>query len=301
MAQSLKFGARPDGSVVSAYELSSETGFRAVILDQGAVLQSLCLPDGQNITLGFADWAGYESDTNYIGRIIGPNANRISNACFRIDGNQFQVTPNDGPNNLHSGPDGFHVQKWDVKTTASGLSLTLDTPDGQGGFPGAIKTQLHISLVENRLKLDIEAQSDHPTPLNMTWHPYWNLGKTLKIDGHDLFIDAQSITEFETGMSHQIKDTRHDFERARPIGSVQLDSNYKDVRQVVLSTDKLSMTVTSSLPDMQVYTGDALPSPRSGIAIEPQFQPNDVNLAQNSVLRAGETYKHWIEYRFDVS
>lgn len=301
MAQSRKFGTRPDGSIVSAYQLLSETGFQAVILDQGAILQSLRLPDGQNVALGFQDWDGYEIDRNYIGRIIGPNANRIANACFSIGGDEFQLTSNDELNNLHSGPNGFDVQKWSVEETASKLTLTLDTPNGRGGFPGAIKTKLHISLVENRLKLEIEAQTDRPTPLNMTWHPYWNLGKNLKIDGHDLYIAAQSITEFQTGMSRQVKDTRYDFGRVRPIGSVQLDRNYKDVRQAVLSTAEVSMTVTSSLPDMQVYTGDALPLSRAGIAIEPQFQPNDVNLSQKSVLQPGDVYKHWIEYRFDLS
>jgi len=299
MAQSRKFGTRPDGSVVKAYQLTSETRFQAVILDQGAILQSLHLPDGQNVTLGFDDWADYERDTSYIGRIIGPNANRILNARFSIGKDEFRLRPNDSTNNLHSGPDGFDVRKWDVYESALGLTLKLDAPDGQSGFPGPTQTQLQISLIENRLRLEIEARTDRPTPLNMTWHPYWNLSKDSKIDGHELQVAAQSITELESGASREIKGTSHEFQSFRPIGNVQLDSNYKDVEQARLRAGQISMTVTSSLPDMQVYTGDALSSPRTGVAIEPQFQPNDVNLHQKSVLRPGEVYKHWIEYRFD--
>jgi len=166
---------------------------------------------------------------------------------------------------------------------------------------GNARVQLKISLLENRLRLDLEATCDQPTPMNMTWHPYWRLGRDGKIDGHDLCIESEAYSDLKSGKRRPVRDTYHDFRRSLPLGHTKLDDNYKDVKQLTLRSDNLMMTVTSSLPDMQVYTGDGLPSPRSGIAIEPQYQPNDINLAQKSLLRPGETYCHWIEYKFDLN
>ena len=299
MTQHWQFGIRADGQPVSAHRLNSESGFQAVVLDQGAILQSFHLPDGQNICLGFEDWESYETDSGYIGRIIGPNANRIVNAKFGIDEDQFHLLANDGVHNLHSGPNGFDTQLWDVALTETGLRLELESPEELPGFPGTVKAALNISLVKNKLRLEMEAASDRPTPLNMTWHPYWNLSNTPRVDGHELLVDAETHSELENDKALQVKNTRYDFRKALPLGSVQLDSNYIDVNRAVLTARQTAMTVTSSLPDMQIYTGDSLSRPRTGIAIEPQFRPNDINFAQDSLLRPGETYNHWIEYCFD--
>ena len=300
MVRIRKFGTRADGRPVLAYELTSELGFKAVILDQGAILQSFCVPNGRNISLGYEDWESYASDTNYIGRIIGPNSNLISNARFRIGDQTFKLSANDGPHNLHSGPNGFDVQSWQVTENDTGLSLTLDTQNGENGFPGAAQAHLKISLHGHRLRLEMEATCDRSTPMNMTWHPYWNLGRNNRIDGCDLRVDAEFFSTYEAGDKRPVKDTRQDFRKFIPIGSAKLDTNYKEVKRASLRSHDVSMSVTSSLPDMQIYTGDALDVPRSGIAIEPQFQPNDINLTQDSLLRPGEIYHHWIEYEFDL-
>lgn len=300
MVRIRKFGTRANDHPVFAYELTSKFGFKAVILDQGAILQSFCLPNGRNIAVGFKDWESYATDTNYIGRIIGPNANRISNARFSIDDQAFDLSANDGLHNLHSGPNGFDVQSWQVEENDTGLSLTLDTQNGQNGFTGATQAHLRISLHGHRLRVEMEAKCDRPTPMNMTWHPYWNLSRDNRIDGCDLRIDADFYSIFEAGDKRPVKDTRQDFRKLLPIGSTRLDTNYKEVKRASLKAHGVSMNVTSSLPDMQVYTGDALNVPRSGIAIEPQFQPNDINLAQDSLLRPGKIYRHWIEYKFDL-
>lgn len=300
MAQFRKFGTRKDGSPILAYELITDAGFKAVILNHGAILQGLWIPNGQNITLGFENWKDYASDTAFLGRIVGPNANRILGARFRIDEKEYRLAANDGDNNLHSGPNGFDEQIWDVTQSEDALFLSLDTKNGYNGFPGNVRAKLRISLVKNRLRLDLEATCDQPTPMNMTWHPYWRLSHDGKIDGHDLCIESESYSILETGDKYSVHNTYHDFRNALPIGSTKLDDNFKDVTELSLRSENLKMTVTSSLPDIQVYTGDGLPNPRSGIAIEPQYQPNDINLAQKSLLRPGEVYRHWIEYKFDL-
>jgi len=251
-------------------------------------------------TLGYDKWEGYASDTNFLGRIVGPNANRIIGARFRIDEQDYKLTANDGDNNLHSGPNGFDEHMWDVSQNEDALILSLDTSNGYNGFPGNVSAKLKITLIENQLRLELEATCDRPTPMNMTWHPYWRLGCDGKIDGHDLCIESETYSVLETGDKRSVHNTYHDFRNAHPIGHTKLDDNFKDVKQVSLRSDHIRMTVTSSLPDMQVYTGDGLQIPRSGIAIEPQYQPNDINLAQSSLLRPGEIYRHWIEYKFDL-
>lgn len=300
MTTSWQFGTRADGQPILAYKLTSESGFQAVILNQGAILQSFHLPNGRNITLGFDTWQAYENDASYVGRLIGPNANRIAGAQFQIDGEMFSLVANDGANNLHGGPQGFDEQIWDIIQTDTGIRLELQTTGGQNGFPGTTKAILDISLVQNKLRLEMEVKSDRPTPMNLTWHPYWNLGNDARIDGHDLCVDSETHTKLHTENPLFVKNTWRDFTRTLPLGSVQLDCSYKDVKFTKLTADQTTLTVTSSLPGLQVYTGDALPHPRTGIALEPQFRPNDINIAQDSLLRPGEIYSHWIEYCFDT-
>ena len=300
MISEWQFGTRANGQAVKAYKLRSTTGCQAVILNYGAILQSLCLPDGRNIALGFETWDGYKADKNYIGRIIGPNANRIAGAQFQIDETSHSLAANEGVDNLHSGPNGFDSQMWDVSYGSQSLNLKHRSPHGFNGFPGKVEAALKISLTCNSLRLEMQAVSDRPTPLNLTWHTYWNLSNDKRIDGHNLQIQSNSITNLVTDTETQIPQTRYDFRSPLPLGSVKLDSNYKDVKSAKLNSRNIGLTVTSSLPDMQVYTGDGLPTPRQAIAIEPQFRPNDINFAQDSLLRPNEIYKHWIEYQFDM-
>ena len=251
------------------------------------------------MTLGFESWEGYENDIKYKGRIIGPNANRIANAQFRIDEHDYQLTANDGPHNLHSGPHGFGGEMWATAHTERGLRLELERPAERHGFPGTIRAALNISLLGNTLRLEMEATTDRPTPINLTWHPYWNLSDSTRIDGHNLEVDAKTHTKLNSQKPLPVEDTFRDFRVAHPLGSVKLDCSYENVKSARLTTGPTTMTVTSSLPNFQIYTGDGLPRPRAGIALEPQYRPNDINFAQDSLLRPGETYCHWIEYRFD--
>jgi len=301
MIERWQFGTRSDGRIITAFKLTSALGFQAVILDQGAILQSLRLPNGHNIAVGFETWAGYEKDEAYVGRIIGPNANRIANAQFKIGEDLFQLLANDGAYNLHSGPDGFDTRMWTTAETANGLRLKLETTAAITKFPGETQAFLDISLIQNRLRLDMRVTTNQSTPVNLTWHPYWNLGTNSRIDDHNLCLETEYRTDFQTGNKTLVKDTRHDFRRSHPLGGIEIDSNYHNVKRARLIANQTMMTVTSSLPDMQIYTGDTLDPPRSGIALEPQFQPNDINLAQQSLLPAGQVSNQWIEYVFHLS
>jgi len=294
------FGTRSNGQIIRAFELESDQGFRAVVLDQGAILNALYLPDGRNVALGFENWDQYETDAGYIGRIIGRNANRIVDARFQIDSESFKLDPNDTPHNLHSGPNGFDAQTWEVERTQNELVLRHSSPDGHDGFPGEVDTELKISLRSNCLRLDMEAITSKPTAINLTWHPYWNLSSQARIDGHDLEVKSDHRTDLQSQDPMPLEQTRFDFRQSLPIGSVKIDDNYTSVSSATLATIDTRLHVTSSLPDMQIYTGDNLQQPRSGIAMEPQIRPNDINHDQASLLRPGEIYQHWIEYHFEM-
>lgn len=291
------FGTLPDGRAVTAYRLRSPSGMEAVILDYGLILQSLVLPDGRNVTLGHETLEDYLSGEDYRGAIIGPNANRIVGAQFRIGDETFKLPTNDGANNLHSGPEGFDRQLWEIESEGDNLIATLLSKSAEG-FPGALDLHITIALADQTLRVEMTATTNASTPVNLTWHPYWNLAGEGRIDSHDLQVLAEERTEVESGQSFPVKQTRFDFREPLPLGHIRLDDNFKSVEGTMLRSGSTALHIRSSLPDLQIYAGDALPVPRSGIAIEPQFQPNDVNLEQKSLLQPEETYHHWIEYHF---
>ena len=284
---------------MTAYRLGSESGLSAVVLDYGATLQALCLPDGQNVTLGYGTLEAYLSGQDYRGAMVGRNANRIIGASFKIGGQTYKIPANEGGNSLHSGPAGFESQMWDACRDGETLVLRHSSPDGHQGFPGAVNAVLRIRINDLSLRMEMQAETTAPTPINLTWHPYFNLNGEGRIDGHDLHVEADHRTRLDQSEPLPVEQTRFDFRQSLPLGSVRLDDNYAGVGKARLRAGRTRLTVESSLPDMQVYTGDGLDVPRSGIALEPQFRPDDINRERKSLLRPGETYDHWIEYKFE--
>ncbi len=293
------FGTTTEGQTVSAFELTGKQGLRASILNYGATLQALYLPDGRNIVLGHEAIESYLLDTAYLGRIIGRNANRITPSTFEIGGERFPLTPTDAETNLHSGPLGFDSQVWSTSIDDDTLVLRHTSPDGDQGFPGELNVTLRISVDDMSLRLEMEAETTRPTPVNMTWHPYWNLLGQGRVDGHTLSVDSSHTTQLECAQPISVNGTRFDFRNEIPLGSLRMDENYVKVGDARLSANGTTLKVSSSLPDLQIYTGDGLPNSRSGIALESQFRPNDINFAQDSLLQPGEKYRHWIEYNIE--
>ena len=298
MISAWTFGILPDGRKVTAYRVHDASGLTAIILDYGLILQSLILPDGRNITLNHADLDSYLSGNDYRGAIIGPYANRIEGACFNIEGTVYALAANEKSCNLHSGPNGFDRKLWKITPSKDKLEAVLKT-QSMSGFPGQLEVQVRFALSQQRLRLSLRAVSDQSTPINMTYHPYWNLKGKGKIDDHDLHLISAGQTAYTLTDIKDISQTRFDFTMSRPIGQVQIDHNFKHTQGVVLNYGQTSLHISSSLPDLQIYTGDQMKTPRSGIAVEPQFQPNDINLERKSLFKANDAYDHWIEYKFD--
>ena len=105
------FGTLPSGEEVQIYHLENKSGAFAEVLQFGAILVKLCVPDRDgrltDVVLGYDDLAGYEVNGCFFGATIGRSGNRIAQSRFILDGKEIVLTPNEGANNLHSGPDGF--------------------------------------------------------------------------------------------------------------------------------------------------------------------------------------------------
>lgn len=105
------FGTLPSGEEVQIYHLENKSGAFAEVLQFGAILVKLCVPDRDgrltDVVLGYDDLAGYEVNGCFFGATIGRSGNRIAQSRFTLDGKEIVLTPNEGANNLHSGPDGF--------------------------------------------------------------------------------------------------------------------------------------------------------------------------------------------------
>ena len=178
------FGTLPSGEQASLYTISCGK-LTASVTDFGATLVSLLVPDCQgniaDVVLGCDDAAGYIRSTSYLGCTVGRNANRIGGASFPLNGKTVRIPANEGNNNLHSGPDCYHLRLWEVvEHTASSISFRLFSPDGDQGYPGNATITVTYSIsADNALCITYDGICDKDTVFNLTNHSYFNLA------GHD--------------------------------------------------------------------------------------------------------------------
>ena len=190
------FGTDKEGKEVYLYTLSNSRGMKAKVMNYGAILVDLIVPDKEgktaDVVLGYDKLSEYFVNGCFFGAVIGPNANRIANARFILDGVEYHLDPNDGMNNLHSHKDlGVHKRIWEAQEIENGVVFSVDMPDADLGFPGNKTLKVTYSVnEENELKLEYSGISDKNTIINMTNHSYFNL------DGHHIqfnVIDKQTL------------------------------------------------------------------------------------------------------------
>lgn len=315
------FGATNDGKEVSLYTLHNVKGIKAQIMDYGAILVNLFIPDKNgkvdDVVLGFDHIEDYFVNGSFFGATIGPSANRIEDARFMIDGQIFQLDRNDGCNNLHSHIEqGFHKKLWDAEITENSVIFSVESPDGEMGFPGNKKVSVTYTLTEeNELQIHYYATSDKKTVLNMTNHSYFNLAghKADKIYNDELWLKASHYTPIVAGaiptgeiasvigtpldfmVAKRIgQDIEADFEQLKLVGGFDHNWVVDDYTGQVQLIARLSnrecgrtMEVYTDLPGVQFYSGNSIDtqigkegmtySKRQALCLETQYFPNSVN------------------------
>ncbi|KAG2234476.1 aldose 1-epimerase [Thamnidium elegans] len=170
---------------IDQYTLINKNKTLAVmILNYGATITHILTPDKtgviRDVALGFDNFESYKSPNNpYFGAVIGRYANRIGKGKFTVDGQEYNVAINNGPNSLHGGLEGFDKRIWSVTIVSespASIRLELVSPDGDQNYPGTLTTQLTYTVTdEDELSLEYKATTDKDTVINLTNHCYFNL------------------------------------------------------------------------------------------------------------------------------
>lgn len=229
------YGKTLEGKDVDIFELCNSNGMMAKILNYGGIIVSLMVPDKNgevaDVVLGYDKLEGYMKGKCFFGAIIGRHANRIKNASFEISGVVYNVTKNEGENQLHGGLIGFDKVIWQAeivkKGEDEGLQLSYTSKDGEEGYPGNLDVKVTYTLTnDNALKIDYFAVSDKDTVVNLTNHSYFNLsghgfGNILK---HQVMINADKFTvndkeSLPTGEIRDVKGSPMDFTSLRTVES----------------------------------------------------------------------------------
>ena len=229
-----EFGRTEDEQKVHLYTLTNSNGLVAKITNYGAILTELHLPDNQgrldDVVLGFDSLENYFATNFYFGAIVGRVANRIKDARFILDGQEYNLAANASPHHIHGGNQGFDKVVWQAEPINSSqgqaLKLTYHSPDGEEGYPGNLKvTAIYTLTNDNELKLEMTATTNEPTPVNLVNHSYWNLAGHDRgnILGQYLTLNADRYTPsneklIPTGEIESVKDTPYDFTQPRLIG-----------------------------------------------------------------------------------
>lgn len=227
------FGTTADGVAVELYTLRNHHGMQARIATYGGIVTSLTAPDRKgeyaDVVLGYDTLDGYLKDNPYFGALIGRYGNRIAQGRFKLDGANYTLATNNGPNALHGGLRGFDKVVWKatravVTTEGPQLALAYRSRDGEEGYPGNLEVTAVYTLTEdNALQLEYTATTDKKTVVNLTQHSYFNLRGHGDILGHVVRIAASRFTPVDAtlipnGELRSVEGTAFDFRRATAIG-----------------------------------------------------------------------------------
>lgn len=325
--------ARLDPLTIRNGELSAR------VLAYGATLAELVVPtrDGpKSIVLGFDNLEAYKSHGAFFGAIVGRCANRIAGGKATLGGKDYQLDLNEkGRTHLHGGAGGFFARTWQIERhDETSILLSLVSPDGDQGYPGEVRVSCKYTLGPDRLAIELRAETNRETLVNMAAHPYFNLNGAGTALDHRLMIPAQAYTPVDgasipTGEIRQVDGTDFDFRALRPIRNEVhgLHSGY-DHNFVLASApfaksqlaarlegemSGAAMEVWSTEPGLQFYDGGSLPvaeSLRGGVSsqrfgavcLEPQRFPDAVHHPgfAGALLRPGEIYSQVTEFCFSV-
>lgn len=294
-----QFGTTQKGEAVEKITISAGE-LTVGVLTFGAIVQDVRLAGvSHGLALGSDKLQDYEDTMGYFGAIVGPIANRISNARVRLDRMMYELERNEnGEIHLHSGTDGVHCMVWTVAArSADSVTLALTLADGTAGLPG--KRTIHVTYQVSApatLTMTIDGTTDAMTCMNFASHIYWNLDGSETWEGHQLKIAADHYLPVDdrtcpTGEIAPVADTPMDFRNlhAPHMTAPALDHNYcltggkQTLRDVLwlIGNSGVSMTLATTEAGVQIH--DAATSHRpgrpcyEGLVIEPQAWPDTPN------------------------
>ena len=292
--QEENFGTMPDGAVVKRFTLRNKSGMMVRVMSYGAIITEVHAPDRDgklaNVVLGAETLEAYLKGFRAPAAVLGRVANRIAKASFTLDGVEYRLAANDGPNHIHGGRKNFSQVVWEsaalpASEQASGVRFTYHSPDGEEGYPGNLTASVTYTLTdENELRLDYEARTDKTTLVNLTNHAYFNLAGNGDVLDEELWLATNRYTPADeqlipTGEIATVKGTPLDFTTPTAIGAriEQLkprvngyDHNYvlggdgKTLQLCARARDPKTgrvMEVSTTQPGVQLYTGNHLHNP----------------------------------------
>lgn len=244
-----EFGSLQDGTTVYIYTLANENAIEVEIINYGGIVRSLKMPDRngkiEDVVLGLPTLEGYTQDLYvqegpFLGALIGRYGNRIAKGKFSLEGKEYNLAINNGPNHLHGGTKGFDKVVWEGQEFQTkegvGLRLNYTSADMEEGYPGKLDAEVTYTLTaENELKIDYKAVTDKTTIVNLTNHAYFNLSGNVKKDilGHEVMIKAEEFvpvdaTSIPTGELQKVAGTPMDFRKPVPVG-VPIGSQFQQL------------------------------------------------------------------------
>lgn len=336
MIETKLYGTTKTGKAVQQFILKAGA-YQARVLDYGGRMTHLFAPDRSgkpvDVVLGYDDLAGYEADDMFLGAIVGRVANRIEKGRFTLDGKEYQLQINNGPNHNHGV---WHQKIWQASIHKDVLVLRYHSPDGEDGMPGAVDVQVQYQLNDQgQLRLEYTAASNQATPINLTNHSYFNLAgggnvldQQLKLFAHTYTPADENSCPFGTVAS--VEGTPMDFLTPKAIGR-DMDAGYDQLiwgkgydhnwcidgeagtlrTAAWVRSEKTGITLTceTTQPGIQFYTGNWLTgipgknqiplAERTGFCLETQHWPCAVNRSNfpNTILRPGQIYREITVFR----
>ena len=291
------------------------------VLTQGAILNRFTL-DGKNAILGFDDYRAYIHAPSYMGEVVGPFANRIRNASYFMDGDVHTLDRNDGGNSLHSGSRNYGDEVFEIAGLSDdSVTLALLSKE-RAGFPGNHEVMVtYLLSSDGVLTIDYQVRSDKRCPVNVTNHAYFNLNGGGDVREHLIRIDAEQYIRVDDELIpasiDKVEGTDFDFLSPHRIGE-RRGGAYDHCfclgleGEVVAEAGDRRLTMKTTMPGVQLYTGEFLSSdyeaydgipvgPFMGFCLESEYYPDFVNHPEykGCYLEPGLTWRSTTSYKLE--
>ncbi|AHJ69488.1 Aldose 1-epimerase [Granulibacter bethesdensis] len=336
------FGQTADGRKASLFRAGNEH-LQVAFTDDGARMVSIMSRDRHgawdHVLLGHDSAEAYAAEGGSLGVVLGRYANRIAGGDLRIDGAHHRLATNENGNTRHGGPDGFGKRLWEVvRHDAESITFGLNSPDGDQGFPGEVYAEAEYRLAGDTLWLTLTAQTDKPTAINLSVHPYFNLGTSGTIHDHIIQIAATQYLATDSAQipfspPRFVADTPFDCQQPAVLGAILLSNhpqlkiaggldhcfcldgrvteNPRNVAGLYHPDNGRLLRIMTTQAGLQVYTGNNLTGQfkglngllhqrYAGIALEAQNYPDAPHHSSfpYSIVKPGELYRHQIGFQF---